>query len=193
LNKPADTLKMRTARRVLAVLGWRIHADYPASEKYVLVVAPHTSNWDFPLGLLASGAMGLRAHWMGKHSLFRGPFGWLFKRMGGVPVNRGAAANLIGQMRDLFAGSERMILALAPDGTRSKADHWKSGFYQIALAAEVPIVMAYMDYPNKQIGLGGAFMPSGTASDDMQRISAFFSGRHGKHPALESTIQLRPG
>lgn len=182
---------MRSATRALALLGWSIQADFPDTQKYVLIVAPHTSNWDFPLGLLASWSMGLGANWMGKHTLFRPPFGSLLKTLGGVPVNRSESVNLIDQMRDRFAAEQRMILALAPDGTRSKADYWKSGFYHIALAAGVPVVMAYMDYGQKQIGLGGAFLPTGDQAEDMQRVSAFFSNRHGKNRDKESTIRLR--
>lgn len=185
------TTKMRLSSWCLALLGWQAQADYPASGRYVLIVAPHTSNWDFPLGLLASGALGLDAHWMGKHSLFRWPFGWLFRALGGVAVNRGQPGLLIEQMAQLFASHDPLVLALAPEGTRGATDHWKSGFYRIAVAAQVPIAMAYMDYGSRQIGLGGSFMPSGDVEADLQLISAFFAGHHGKIPHLAGQIRFK--
>ena len=174
------------------MLGWTIHADFPQSQKYVLVVAPHTSNWDFPLGILAGKAFRLSPNWIGKHTIFRWPFGWFFRALGGIPVDRGHAVNLIQQLADQFAASERLVLGLAPEGTRTRKGYWKTGFYHIARGAQVPVAMAFLDYKRKEIGLGGEFYPGDDMEEVFARIRNFFSGKRGKYPDMESQIQPRP-
>ncbi len=181
----------RTCAMLLNSLGWSLDNDNAGVDKYVLVCAPHTSNWDFPLGLAGSWALQLDANWIGKHTLFRKPYGWFFRAVGGTPVDRRQASDLIEQMTDLFNRSERMILALAPEGTRSKTDHWKSGFYHIARAARVPIAMAYLDYGKKQLGIGGGFSPTDDIQETFQRIREFYKDRKGKFPEKASLIQPR--
>ncbi len=176
---------------ILNKLGWMVQADYPDVKKYVVIAAPHTSNWDFPLGILAAKAVNLDIHWMGKHALFRWPWGWFFRALGGTPVYREQSLNLIQQMADLFAQSERLVLALAPEGTRKKRDHWKTGFYYIAHTANVPIVMGYLDYEHKQVGIGGAFYPGNDIETDFNQIRQFYKNRQGKNPKNESLIQVR--
>ena len=175
---------------ILKLLGWRTQADFPDAKKYVIVAAPHTSNWDFPLGILAAKALKLKAHWIGKHTIFRWPFGWFFRAIGGTPVDRGESQDLIKQIAEVFDRSDEFVLALAPDGTRSKTDHWKTGFWHIAKAAKVPIALAYLDFGNKQVGLGGTFYPSDDIEKDFELIREFFKGHRGKNPANESLIQL---
>ena len=177
--------------RLLALFGWRLEADFPATRKYVLVVAPHTSNWDFVIGLLAAWALGLDVHWMGKDSLFRGPLGPMFRMIGGIPVHRDSARNMIEQMAERFRTSEQLILGLAPEGTRSKREHWKSGFYFIALEAGVEITLSALDYSRKKISLGGSFAPTGDVDADFARISAFYKGKSGRYPDQESNIRVR--
>ena len=181
----------RTCAMLLKSLGWSLDNACAEVDKYVLVCAPHTSNWDFPLGLSGSWALQLDANWIGKHTLFRKPYGWFFRAVGGTPVDRRQASDLIEQMTDLFNRSERMILALAPEGTRSKTDHWKSGFYYIARAAKVPIAMAYLDYGKKQLGIGGGFSPTDDIQETFQRIRDFYKDRKGKFPEKASLIQPR--
>lgn len=187
------------SRWLLKTLGWRLRYDDPGTRRYVLIVAPHTSNWDFPLGLLAAQALGLKANWMGKHTIFRGPLGPLFRAWGGIPVRRTEASDMIEQMAERFARADHLVLGMAPEGTRSHRPHWKSGFWHIARAAGVPIAMAYLDYGNKEIGLGGAFMPSEDRDADYVRIRAWYEGRRGKRPDQASEIrgrdagQARPG
>ncbi len=176
---------------ILNTLGWSIHVDDPNVEKYVLIAAPHTSNWDFPLGIVAAKALNLKVHWMGKHTIFRWPYGWFFRAIGGMPVDRDHARNLIQQMVELFANSTQLILALAPEGTRIKKDHWKTGFYQIARAANVPVVMGYLDYGKKQVGMGGMFYPGNDTEADFDKIRGFYQDRRGKYPEQESLIQVR--
>ena len=181
----------RLSMWILNTLGWTIHADLPGIKKYVAIAAPHTSNWDFPLGILAAKAINLKVHWMGKHTLFRWPYGWFFRLIGGTPIQRDGGQNYIEQMSDLFDRSEQLILALAPEGTRAKTDHWKTGFYYIARAAKVPIMMAYLDFGNKQLGTGELFYPGGDIEADFAQIRLFYANRRGKNPANASPIQVR--
>lgn len=176
---------------LLKRLGWSVYADDPPGEKYVVIAAPHTSNWDFPLGILAQWALNLNVKWIGKHTLFRWPYGWFFRAIGGTPVYRHQSLNLSQQLAALFEKTDHMVLALAPEGTRKKTDHWKTGFYHIAVAAQVPIVMVSLDFGCKQVELGGAFMPSGDIQADFEIIREFFKDRHGKIPQNASNIKTR--
>ena len=180
------------ANGLLKAFGWQVHADYPGVNKYVLIAAPHSSNWDFPLGIVAARAIRLEIRWLGKHTLFHWPYGWFFRAIGGIPVYRDQTLNLIQQTAGLFERSDRLILALAPEGTRSKTDHWKTGFYHIARAAEVPIVMAYLDHGKKQVGIGGVFSPGDDIETTFEQIREFYAPRRGKHPELESDIRVSP-
>jgi len=181
------------ASGLLNTLGWTLDIEFPDAPKYVLIVYPHTSNWDFPLGVTARHAIRLKAHYIAKHTLFKKPFGWLFRGLGGIPVDRGKKENTIRQIAARFDAAEEFVLGMAPEGTRSKTDHWKSGFYHIARAAKVPIAMAYFDYPKKKIGLGGAFYPSESINEAYEQIRTFFHGKQGKNPDQQGTIQPRPG
>lgn len=174
---------------ILKTLGWKIIIDDPGVEKYVLIVAPHTSNWDFLLGIATAKAIKLDAHFIAKHTVFRKPFGWIFRNLGGIPVHRGQGRKLSEQLAEHFRSRDRFILGIAPEGTRSKLDHWKTGFYHIARAAEVPIVMAYLDYGCKEVGMGGAFMPSADMEECFGKIRAFYQGREAKKPESTSLIQ----
>ena len=175
----------------LTALGWEIHADFPDLRKYVVIAAPHTSNWDFPLGIMAIRAIRLDVSWIGKHTIFRWPFGWFFRWLGGTPVDRGHSEDLIQQMTDLFNRSDRLIFALAPEGTRRKTDHWKTGFYHIATAANVPIALGYLDFGRKQVGVTKTFMPSGDIEADFQLIREYYQDKIGKNPENTSLIQVK--
>lgn len=177
---------------ILTRLGWTILADLPDIKKYVVIAAPHTSNWDFPLGILFARAIKLKVRWMGKHTLFRWPYGWFFRAIGGTAVHRESGKNYIGQMADLFEQSDQLILALAPEGTRTKTDHWKTGFYYIARAANVPILIGYLDFGNKQVGIKELFYPTDDINADFETIRQFYAGRRGKNPENESLIKIRP-
>ena len=185
------TMIPQLATGLLNSLGWTLDIEFPKSPKYVLIVYPHTSNWDFPLGVAASRAIKLKAHYIAKHTLFRKPYGWIFRGLGGIPVDRTRKMSMAQQLAERFDASKEFILALAPEGTRSRSDHWKSGFYHIARAAKVPIAMAYLDYAKKQIGMGGAFYPSDDINEAYEKIREFFKGKHGKNPGLESRISPR--
>jgi 1-acyl-sn-glycerol-3-phosphate acyltransferase len=176
---------------ILNKLGWTIQPDLPDIKKFVVIAAPHTSNWDFPLGILAAKAMKLDISWLGKHSIFRWPFGWFFRAIGGTAINRDSGQNYIRQMAEVFESSDRLILALAPEGTRSKTDHWKTGFHYIARAANVPIVMAHLDFGNKRIGFGTVLVPSEDIEADFVKIREYYKDKRGKSPGNESLIRIR--
>ena len=181
----------RLSMWILTTLGWEIHADFPDLEKYVVIAAPHTSNWDFPLGILIIKALKIDVSWIGKHTIFRWPFGWFFRALGGTPVNRGKSLNVIQQTTDLFNQSDRLIFALAPEGTRSKTDHWKTGFYHIAKAANVPIALGYLDFGKKQAGVSRTFYPGDDIEADFKKIAEYYIGKKGKNPENASLIQIK--
>jgi len=184
---PIQTL----ARLLLRLFGWSVRNEDPGTRRYVLIVAPHTSNWDFPIGLLAAWALGLKAHWMGKNTLFESVLGPLFRAWRGIPVYRDRPGKTIEKMAERFAAADHFVLGIAPEGTRRAADHWKSGFWHIARAAGVPVVMAYVDYGCKQVGIGGAFLPGDDIEADFRRLRDFYADKRGRYPEQESAIRPR--
>jgi 1-acyl-sn-glycerol-3-phosphate acyltransferase len=182
----------RLARAFLQSKGWRTTGAVPRDPKYVLIAAPHTSWWDLPMFLAASYAMGVRVHWTGKHTLFRGPFGPFFRSLGGVPIDRRAHHDVVQQMVEEFARRERFVLAVQPEGTRKRVPYWKSGFYFIAKSAGVPVAMAYLDYERKEGGFGPLLVPSDDVESDVRAIHLFYADKKGKHPASFGNIAFRP-
>jgi 1-acyl-sn-glycerol-3-phosphate acyltransferase len=167
----------------LKLAGWRIEGALPANvEKCVLIAAPHTSNWDLPYTLMTAFVLRLHPYWMGKSSIFRPPFGPVMRWLGGISVNREQSSNLVAaSVAALKAADGPVQLIVPPEGTRRKTRHWKTGFYYIAVGAEVPILLAYMDYANKRAGLGPAFQPSGDVERDMEAIKAFYAPFRGRN------------
>ena len=175
----------------LWLFGWKLCGDVAPYRKFVLIGAHHTSNWDFPFMLATAYAMRVRLSWLGKHTLFVPPWGWFMRRLGGIPVDRRAPQALVVQMAEKFRDSDELVLALSPEGTRSKVGGWKSGFYHIASASGVPIGLGYLDYERRLGGIGMFVMPSGDVKEDMNKIREFYRGVRGKHPELESEPRLR--
>ncbi|OYV71539.1 MAG: acyltransferase, partial [Deltaproteobacteria bacterium 21-66-5] len=136
---------------MLAMLGWRVQGNLPDVGRAVIIVAPHTSNWDFVIGIAAKLGMGLQASWLGKHTLFRGPADRFMRRLGGIPVDRSRPQDAVAQAVAGFAASERMVLGLAPEGTRKAVPRWRSGYYHIAQGAGVPIVPVALDWPSRSL------------------------------------------
>lgn len=192
MTQPALTLRQRIAQYLLKLCGWSVETTAPQVPKYVLVVAPHTSNWDFPYGYLGKMALGLHLHWVGKHTLFRWPFGRLARWLGGIPVDRRARHNAIQQLAAVFERRQRLVLAITPEGTRSYTKGWKSGFYYTALAAKVPLALAYINYSRKTMGIDTPFHPSGDIDADMQRIRAFYTNKVGRYPEKTGEIVILP-
>ena len=169
-------------RVALHMAGWDFEGEIPNLSKFVIIAAPHTSNWDFLIVMSIALALGLDAHWIGKHTLFRWPLGRLLHWLGGIPVVRSEQRGVVAQVVDAFEGHDRLVFAIAPEGTRKRVDRWKTGFYHIALGASVPIFPAYFDYPRKVVGVGPPLMPSGDLEDDIESLKAFYAPFTGKKP-----------
>ncbi len=166
----------------LKVLGWKVEGRPPKCSRYVLIGAPHTSNWDFVLTISASLILGVRINWLGKVSLFCGPLRPIMCWLGGIPVNRERRNGIVGQTVSAFRSNRRLIITLAPEGTRSHVTRWKTGFYHIAREANVPIVLGYLDFKRKTVGIGPSFRPTGDLERDMAAIQHFYHDITGKHP-----------
>lgn len=163
-------------------MGWRFDGTLPETPKFIAIGAPHTSNWDFVVAMSALMALGLRLHWMGKHTLFRPPFGGVMRWMGGVPVDRDATRGVVEQLVDEFERRDRFLLGIAPEGTRSRVTTWKTGFYRIARGARVPILPVGLDWSTRAIRLGDLFTPTGDMEADIQHLRAWFAPIVGKRP-----------
>ena len=171
----------RAARLILGVMGWRTEGLLPLIPKFVLVGAPHTSNWDLPFTLLMAFALRARIRWMGKTAIFRKPFKGFFMWLGGIPVNRSETSDLVKQSIQEFQRNEHLILTIAPAGTRKRGLRWKSGFYHIACGANVPIALGFLDYRRKVGGIGPVVYPSGDFDRDMETIRRFYRTVTGKY------------
>ncbi len=189
---PTRSLSQTLAQSFLNTLGWKVEANLPPTSKYVMIGAYHTSNWDFPLTLLVTSAMGIQLNWIGKDSLFRRPFGRLMRSLGGIPVDRFTHNKFVDQMIAAFHKHSEFVVAISPEGTRKKTEYWRSGFYYIALGANVPIALAYLDYRRKVGGVGTSLMPSGDIQADMVPIREFYADVSGKFPQQQGEIQIRP-
>lgn len=185
------TRTQRAARAILAAFGWSVRVAWPPGPRAVIVVYPHTSNWDFVVGYLAKLAAGIPVRWIGKHTLFRGPFAPLFRRMGGIPVDRRAPAGLVAALEQELAARGWLWIALAPEGTRARTDHWKSGFYRLARAVDAPVGLAFIDWGAKVVGLDTWLALEGDAARDLARIREAYAGKRGHHPEQAGEIRFR--
>lgn len=199
MNNPIHTGTNNTffqllGKLLLPLIGWKVEGNVPTIKKFVLIAVPHTSNWDLPIGLISAHALGLLAHrrygFMAKASAFRGPFDPLMKWLGGIPIQRNAAQDVVKQFVDIFNTSDELMLVITPEGTRKHRPYWKSGFYRIALGAKVPIVMAYIDYKRRTAGIGPTLMPTGFISEDLDVIRKFYSGVTAKFPQSVGKIDF---
>jgi 1-acyl-sn-glycerol-3-phosphate acyltransferase len=173
-------------RLVLRILGWQVEGDLPNYKKAILIVAPHTSNWDFVIGMAAKMALGVKANWLGKGAIFVGPAALMFKSWGGIPVARDDAHNLVSNVVSEFQKREKMWLGLSPEGTRTHVEEWKSGFWHIAKAAELPIQTVVFDYSRRMLVIGEVFMPTDDKATDVAAIRAYFAEvGNGKIPSGE--------
>ena len=179
LRQPRGWLVRALGRAYLRMGKWRIEGAFPAEPKFVTIVAPHTSNWDFFLGLAVLFALELRASWLGKHTLFRPPVRGLLRRLGGIPVDRRTNRGVVDECVKAFRSVPALLLALAPEGTRKGALRWRTGFYQIADAAKVPILPVSFDFRERVVRLMPEFRPTGDLAGDLPRIQALFEGVRG--------------
>lgn len=161
--------------------GWRVAGEFPDIPKLVAIAAPHSTNWDVIWGLLVKLGLRLDVRFIGKREAFFWPLGPILRRLGGIPINRRRAQNVVGEMAALYAANEKLWIAIAPEGTRKRVKEWKSGFWRIARAANVPILPVYFHYPEKTIGLGPLFHASDDLEADMAKIRAFYKPWQGKN------------
>jgi 1-acyl-sn-glycerol-3-phosphate acyltransferase len=177
----------------LKLIGWRRVGRMPDDPRYVVIAAPHTSNWDAPIALAMVFAFRLKACWLVKHTAFRWPFRGLLAWLGGIPIDRTKSTDVVTQMVEELKRRAELVLMLSPEGTRKKVTRWKTGFYQIALGAGVPLVLAFLDYARKEGGLGPIFQPTGDYSTDMAEILAFYATVTGKHPERMGVMEIPRG
>ncbi len=176
---------------VLRISGWRTTGELPDVPKAVFVAAWHTSNWDGFWLIAYKFALDVKLRFLAKHTLFWWPLGPFLRRLGAIPVDRSKSASIVRQLVDAFEQEQHLFLALAPEGTRKFKPYWKSGFYQIAKAAGVPIVLAYMDYAKREMGIGIRFEPT-ELERDLQIIRDFYAGVTPRHEKLKSPIEFPP-
>jgi 1-acyl-sn-glycerol-3-phosphate acyltransferase len=176
------------ARLVLKMTGWRVTGSVPNVPKAVLIGGPHTSNWDFPFGVLSLFVLGLDVHWIGKHTIFRWPFGVILRRFGGIPVNRTSPGALFRDVIRGFEENDSFVFGLSPEGTRSKVTKWKPGFHRIARTAKVPILPASLDFVKREIHFGPLFDPSDNFQEDVTRLQKYYSQFSAKRPELNGML-----
>lgn len=184
---------VRTFFRILSILilklaGWKVSGHVPDIPKFVMIAAPHTSNWDLPYTLFVAFAMKVKIYWMGKKELFRPPFGPLLRWLGGIPIDRSKSNGVVGQSIQQLQDAEKLVLTVPPTGTRRKVMHWKTGFYHIAHGAGVPIVLGFLDYGRKMGGVGPLFYPTGDINADMKEIQAFYQDIQGRNQVQSVTL-----
>jgi len=179
------------SRLLLSLFGWKISKTVQVPDKCILIGAPHTTNWDFPLTLLGLSSMGVRFNWVGKHTLFFWPLGTLLTAIGGIPVDRSQGSSFLKRVIELYDSRDRLVLAIAPEGTRSKTTYWKTGFYSIAHRAGVPIGLGYIDYSTKMIGLNRLITPTGDIEQDFVHIKDYYQGKKGKYPEKQGVVGIK--
>jgi 1-acyl-sn-glycerol-3-phosphate acyltransferase len=177
-----STIYHYLSKFIMRLLGWRVDGKLPDLPKYILIGAPHTSNWDFILFLGVIFSLRANVRFMGKAELFRFPIGWFFRYCGGIPVDRNKSTGLVEQMVKASKESDMFILTIAPEGTRHHVTEWKRGFYHIAKRAGIPIVMAIVDGKHKTVHVGQVFLPTEDIEADMKTIMGVFEGVAGVKP-----------
>ena len=187
---PPRDLAERLGHVALRLSGWRVVGARPTAPRFVMIVAPHTSNWDGVILILTALALRVRLYWLGKHTLFEPPFGSFVRWLGGIPIDRTSSHNAVEQAVQWFNRQRQAVLVIAPEGTRHKTTRWKTGFYHIAQGANVPLVLGFMDYRRKAAGIGPVIEPSGDIEADMQVMQAFYRGITGRHSHRMSDVTL---
>ncbi len=179
-------------RVIYKLIGWRVEGEFPRFPKSVVIVAHHTSNWDFAVGYPASLIYRIKGYWVGKHTLFKKPFGSLMRWLGGIPLDRTSSKNFVDQVIQTFDKHKELLLVIAPEGTRKRVDKWKTGFYYIAKGAKVPIICAFLDYKRKVAGFGLVIKPSDDEEGDMNKIREFYKSITAKLPENTGDIIIFP-
>ncbi len=191
-RKTENQMNLRsTAQNYLDRKGWRTVGELPEIKKFVMIAAPHTSNWDLLYMLAVGLAMDVRVNWVGKHTLFEGPFGGIFSKLGGIPVDRRSRNDAVKSIASNFEKRDSLCLAISPEGTRSHTDYWKTGFYYIAKEADVPIVCGFLDYGTKTGGVGKVIYPIGSLEEVMQECHDFYTPMSGYRDTF-GPVQVKP-
>jgi len=173
------------------MFGWRIEGGRPDIDRYVLIAAPHTSNWDFIWLIAMAMALDMKVSWLGKHTLFRGPAGYFMRKLGGIPVIRDSAGGYVQRVAERFDNATELVLVIPAEGTRRRVENWRSGFYHIARSADVPVVLSFLDFKRRCGGIGPCIVLSGAPGVDMDKIRDFYAGITGKHPQRSGPIRLK--
>lgn len=179
------------SKMLIRLLGWQIIGEFKGKEK-ALMISQHTSNWDGILAIFGTFSLGIRPRWLAKDKLFKHGLGPILRWAGAIEIDRSKRANMVEQVVAQFAQEERLWLFVAPEGTRKKTDFWRTGFYYIALNAQVPIIKGVIDYQSKQVGIDGQMMPSGNIEADMKIFREWYADHHPKYPENAAEIRLRP-
>jgi 1-acyl-sn-glycerol-3-phosphate acyltransferase len=185
------TFRRSVSRFLLGLMGYHVEGTLPEVPRCVVAFAPHTSNWDFLILLFARSVLGRDVSYLAKHTLFRPPFGWFFRVTSGIPVDRTEKQRMVDAIASKFAERPELWLAMAPEGTRAKTDHWKSGFYFIAIAAKVPILLTAIDGGRKAYVVGDLLWPTGNVEEDLERIRAFYRDKRGLYPERAGEIRFK--
>jgi 1-acyl-sn-glycerol-3-phosphate acyltransferase len=185
------TLRAKLATWILALFGWRVLSTPPPAQKGVVIIYPHTSNWDFILGVLARAVLGLRMHWVGKHTLFKWPFESVMRWLGGIPVDRSSPHGMVGQLQQEIARYDQIFITMTPEGTRKHTQYWKSGFYHIAHGLKLPLGLATFNYQKRVVDITNWINLTGDVERDMETIRGIYKDTHGKFPALAGEIRLK--
>jgi 1-acyl-sn-glycerol-3-phosphate acyltransferase len=188
---PRLSLLRRAALGLLRLVGWRSVMVWPPEPRGVIIVYPHTSNWDFVIGMLFRIGHGLPANWIGKTEMFPWPFTGLLKWLGGIPVDRKRAAGVLDALLEEFRRRDWIWVAITPEGTRSHTEHIKSGFYQLAVAADVPVALGYIDYGSRTVGIDTYLRMSGDREADLAKIGEFYAGKRARRPELAGDLRFR--
>jgi 1-acyl-sn-glycerol-3-phosphate acyltransferase len=175
------------SKYLLVIMGWKSVGVLPPLKKYLIIVAPHTSNWDYVIGQLYCMSKGLNAKVMIKRELFYFPLGCLLRGLGGIPVDRQGNTDIVDQMIREFEINDSFVLTLTPEGTRKKVKDWKTGFHRIATGANVPVIPGFLDYRKKLVGTGDLFYLTGNLESDMLKIKEFYCDKHPRYPENFST------
>jgi len=173
----------------MKIRSWKIEGAIPSDKKFVLIAAPHTSNWDLVITISLAFLFKVKIYWMGKDAMFRFPFSNIMLWLGGIPIDRTKKNNVVQQTIDVFNQNKEMIITIPPEGTRDKVPYWKTGFYHIAHGANVPIVLGFIDFKRKIGGLGPLLKPTGNIAKDMEKIKEFYSKITGKHKHKTSDLE----
>lgn len=181
------------ARAAARLLGWRFAGHLPELRKMVIIAAPHTSNWDFPVGIMFMYASGFQVNFFGKDTLFRPPLGWLMRWLGGKPVDRSSPRGVVAETVRAIREAPAFTLALAPEGTRKRVAQWRTGFWHVAKEAGIPIVLGYFDYSAREVGFGPIIWPGDDLDHDLAEIQAFYRTKRAKRPEQFATAASEAG